>query len=496
MKIIIIGGGIAGLSCGCYLQMNGYKTEILEANAVPGGLCVGWDRGPYVFDGCLRWLVGTDPTSTLNRMWRELDAIAGRQIINYDEFLRIEGADGQVLVLSADLDKLARDLKRIAPQDAALIDQLISAARRCAPLDPPEKPLELMSGMEKMKILIRYLPMLLTIARWKNRDYATYLKAYKNPFLREALMAAIGDARVSALALVMILGWRSRKNAGYVVGGSRAFANSMAARYARLGGVLLYNNRVVSVNVENGQATGVQCADGTVVPASTIVSCADGHATIFKMLGGSYLNKQIQHIYNNCEVFPGLLQASLGVNRTFPNEPNAISFPLRRPFTVDDTTRHDRIEVAIFGCDSGLCPDRKSIFIVRFSGSFEYWANLRRNRPGDYTRTKQQLLQDIIEILDQRFPGLARCVEHADIATPATFERYTGNWQGSSQGWLPTTQILGRRLPRTRPDLKNLFMAGHWVEPGGGLPSAALSGRDVAQLICARDGKVFAATAA
>ena len=38
-KIIIIGGGIAGLACGCYLQMNGFQTEILEAGLLPGGLC-------------------------------------------------------------------------------------------------------------------------------------------------------------------------------------------------------------------------------------------------------------------------------------------------------------------------------------------------------------------------------------------------------------------------------------------------------------------------
>ena len=59
--VVIIGGGVAGLACGCYLRMNGYRTEMLEMNDSPGGLCVAWDRGPYTFDGCLRWLVGTDP---------------------------------------------------------------------------------------------------------------------------------------------------------------------------------------------------------------------------------------------------------------------------------------------------------------------------------------------------------------------------------------------------------------------------------------------------
>jgi phytoene dehydrogenase-like protein len=43
-KVIIIGAGIAGLSAGCYLQMNGYDTEIFELHNIPGGLCTGWKR--------------------------------------------------------------------------------------------------------------------------------------------------------------------------------------------------------------------------------------------------------------------------------------------------------------------------------------------------------------------------------------------------------------------------------------------------------------------
>jgi phytoene dehydrogenase-like protein len=43
-NIKIIGAGISGLSAGCYLQMNGYETEIFEMNTIPGGLCTSWER--------------------------------------------------------------------------------------------------------------------------------------------------------------------------------------------------------------------------------------------------------------------------------------------------------------------------------------------------------------------------------------------------------------------------------------------------------------------
>jgi phytoene dehydrogenase-like protein len=301
-----------------------------------------------------------------------------------------------------------------------------------------------------------------------------------------------GDGRMSALALVMVLAWKG--SSGYVVGGSRAVVRGMAGRYASLGGVLRCDTPVASVSVEQGRATGVRCADGALYPAGTVISCADGHATIFNILEGGYVNKQLLQAYRHGDVFPGLIQASLGVNRNDPKTPFALSLPLSRPLQVDDLTQHGRLEFAFFGSESGLCPEGRMVIIVRCSSRFEYWDNLRKHDPESYAQAKKHLLEQIISILDAKFVGLARQIEFSDLATPATFERFTGNWQGSYQGWLPTPQMLGRRLPRALPGLANFFMAGHWVEPGGGLPSAALSARYLAQILCARDGKAFATT--
>ncbi len=58
-SIIIIGAGIAGLSAGCYSQMNGYHTQIFEMdNDRRSGLCTTWKRKGYNIDGCIHWLVG------------------------------------------------------------------------------------------------------------------------------------------------------------------------------------------------------------------------------------------------------------------------------------------------------------------------------------------------------------------------------------------------------------------------------------------------------
>ena len=62
-SVIIIGAGLAGLSAGCYEQMNGYKTHIFEMHSIPGGLCTSWKRKGYTIDGCFEFLWGAGPGS-------------------------------------------------------------------------------------------------------------------------------------------------------------------------------------------------------------------------------------------------------------------------------------------------------------------------------------------------------------------------------------------------------------------------------------------------
>ena len=69
-----------------------------------------------------------------------------------------------------------------------------------------------------------------------------------------------------------------------------------------------------------------------------------------------------------------------------------------------------------------------------YYSSYEYWKQLRE-APERYKAEKEQIADKVVALLDQRFLGLAAQVEMCDVATPMTFERYTGNWRGSFMGW-------------------------------------------------------------
>jgi len=57
--------------------------------------------------------------------------------------------------------------------------------------------------------------------------------------------------------------------------------------------------------------------------------------------------------------------------------------------------------------------------------------------------------------------------------------------------WANENIFKSNPFKKELPGLKNFFMIGQWVEPGGGVPNVFQSGRNLAQIICKRDRKRF-----
>src|SRR4030042_132900 len=119
-SIAIIGGGIAGLSAGCYARMNGFEATIFELHDKPGGLCTAWERDGYVVDGCIQWLCGSSPRNRFNRHWRELGALQGTKIVDFEEFVRVESPEGKTLIVYTDIDRFAKHMLELSRADRRL----------------------------------------------------------------------------------------------------------------------------------------------------------------------------------------------------------------------------------------------------------------------------------------------------------------------------------------------------------------------------------------
>ncbi|CAN7485952.1 FAD-dependent oxidoreductase [Caballeronia sp. LjRoot29] len=136
-KIVIIGGGIAGLCMAVYARQCGYQAAVLEQHHSAGGLVTSWRRGDYTFETCLHWLVGSNPNGALHAQWQEVCDLGALRIIDHAEFVRIEDEHGGVLHIYTNVDRLEVELLSVAPEDEVEIHHLTAAIRRLVDMPMP-----------------------------------------------------------------------------------------------------------------------------------------------------------------------------------------------------------------------------------------------------------------------------------------------------------------------------------------------------------------------
>jgi phytoene dehydrogenase-like protein len=499
-SVIIIGGGIAGLSAGCYACMNGYDATIFELHTIPGGLCTSWRRKGYTMDGCLQYLTGSGPAANAHQMWRELGALQDKQIFDRSEFIRVQGNDGRELVFYADLERFRTHLHALDAQDSRLIDNFCDGALALAKLDLPlDMPL---TPQENLKFGISMLPYLRPVLKWNGVSMFAYAARFKDPFLREALPHFFQFAHPTfpMTIMLMTMGLFHKRNAGFPLGGSLKFALGIARRFEALGGNLHCRTRVTDILVESGsdgdRAVGVRLDDGSEQRADYVISACDGYDVLFTMLEGRYCTDKIRNYYQTLPIAGPIVQVSLGVARDMSAIPHSINFPMQKPRLLAGKPTN-RLVAKHYAYDPSLAPAGKSAVTLWLDADYEYWKRVYAQNEA-YEDAQDEVADVVIDELDARLPGFKSQVEVVDVATPPTYERFTENWRGAIAGWSITSRkmsmMMGKGMDKQLPGLRNFYMIGQWVEPAGNVELSAASGRDAIKLLCRADKQPFATT--
>jgi phytoene dehydrogenase-like protein len=324
-----------------------------------------------------------------------------------------------------------------------------------------------------------------------------FAQRFGDPFVRRAFPVIQYDfAELPMLIHLNFMAGCYAKTLGWPAGGSRPFAAAIAQRYTDLGGELHYRSPVAKILVEKGQtgdrAVGVRLADGSEHAADVVISAADGHATLFDMLGGRYVDARTEAYYANVPDRQDMnMHVSFGVDREMSAEPHALCLFLEEPVTLLSKER-DRISVDVFSFDPSMAPEGKATVKVSLDARYSHWRKLHEGERERYDAAKREVAKQVLALLETRFPGIAGQVEVTDVATPVTIERYTGNWHGS-QPWVDESVGLlemMRGRTKTLAGLEGFYMAGQWAG-GIGLSTAAIQGRKAIQTICKRDRRRF-----
>ena len=457
-KVIIIGGGIAGLSAGIYSAMNGFDTEILEMHSVAGGQCTAWDRSGYRFDYCLHWLVGTSK-GAFHDVWVETNVLNDKtEVIDHEIHSKIYDRERNEFIIYSNIDRWEKYLFEFAPEDRKTIKKMCNDMRKSALLEPFALPPELRSFFDYIKIIPVMLPIINLVRKFGRltcREYFEKLN-FKNERLRSTLLSFYGDRNFSALAFIFMLGWFNQKNAGYIKGGSLPLAMRMVEKYQKLGGKISYRKKVEKIVTENNTASGVILTDGTELSADFVISAADGYSTIYKMLEGKFISKKVDFAYKNWELFTPIAQVSFGIGKVVESD-TPIIINIAKNQLVGMTKLENGYSVMNYYYDSTMAPKGKTAIVLRFESPWKLWENLEGE---NYRLEKEQIKKDAVKILETEYPGISEFIEVIDVATPKTDVRFTGVKDGAYEGFMPTKENMMSTLDMQLPKLNNFYMIG------------------------------------
>ncbi|MBQ8427360.1 MAG: NAD(P)/FAD-dependent oxidoreductase [Clostridia bacterium] len=493
-KVVVIGGGIAGLSAGIYLKANGYNVEILEKNAQIGGACTGWERKGFYIDGCIHWLTGVNPKDSLNVLWKETRALTDdTQIFYQNELTKYVYGDQQPLTVYADLEKLEKSLLEFAPEDKKQIKKLIKHIKVFQTVNPPcFKPVELMNLKDLLQVaraMLFKLPLLLKASKMSCKDLA---KKFKNERLRDILEHFMAP-NYNYMSMLYMLGHISAKDGGIPLGGSLAMSKRMEEYFIELGGVVTKNAEVDKIIVENDTAKGVRLKNGTVLNSDWVVSTTPLEHCLKDLLNDKYHDKKFDFRLKNEKTYPiytytiaiikcptSVLEKSLAVN-------------VRLDDKIKLDKDYDRISFRNYAYDQTVkSQDGYSILQATVHGDdqmYYWWKDIKEN--GDYKAMKKQVGEKFLELAKTVFPDAIDSLEVIDVVSPCTYERYLNSRHGSFQGFIHTSKGKALMQNGRLKGLKNFILGGQWIIRSGGLPPAVMSGRFSAQRICHSDKKKF-----
>jgi phytoene dehydrogenase-like protein len=497
-KIVIIGAGIAGLSAGCYARMNGYEAEIYESHSLPGGLCTSWKRGKYTIDGCLHWLTGSAPGDSFYKLWEELGAIHERRMINHEEFYRFTDTSGKTFIAYCDIDKLEKHMKELSAADSEQIDLLCGLIRKFSKFKSPmDKAYELYNFFDILKMIWSMRSGMKVFKYSSEITIDEFARKFNDPFLQEVLPLTLGDKNMSLLALVATMALLHTKAGGFPEGGSLRFARSIEKRATDLGCNIFYGRRVEKILVRDGKACGIRLANGTEIFADYVISCADLHNTVYKMLDGQYVEPQHEELFKSAAILKSSVQVSFGVNMDFSGGPDCVAeaFRLQTPVMIGNQ-KTDWLMIHNYSFDPTMAPKGKTVIECLLSvDDFNYWEQLYKDKSA-YKTEKEKIAAIVADEMEKKYPGFKSRIEVTDVLSPMTYVRYTGNYKGTYMTWVMTPDLLKRHrmIKKTLPGLHNFWLSGMWIMAPGGVPTGAKTSRDILQLICKLDRKKFTTT--
>ena len=218
------------------------------------------------------------------------------------------------------------------------------------------------------------------------------------------------------------------------------------------------NCSVESVNVERGKVKSVT-VNGREINAKAVISNANLSTTIFKMVGAEKFDKDFLDEARDVRLNSTSTQVymSLKEGEQVEHSTGDLLFSsTSKEFSTDKLLSREITSrtFSFYYPDLRPNPKNRCFIVSSTNANFEDWSTLSKE---DYEESKRELVENTLDALEEYVPNCREKIDHAEAATPLTFEHYTRHERGSSFG----TKFEGLGVSRGLPEqIQGLYHAG------------------------------------
>lgn len=492
-KVTIVGGGISGLAAGIYALLSGFECDLYERHTITGGQCTAWKRKGYHIDNCVHWMTGTLPGKEVHKVWRDVGAITNDvEIIQHKSFMQVE-QDGKTLNVWNDLKKLQADMIAISPEDKKEIRHFIKMLKAFCRMEVPAiKPPEQQKFMDKMRLLAKIFPVIPHAAKYNKVPLTEYVKLFKSDIIRTMILSYL-PSDFNTIGIVYMYSTFISGNGAVPRGGSLGIAKRMEERFVSLGGKIHTGYEATKIDIENGKAKSVHFKNGETVDCENIIVATDTEVT-FKLVGENYMDNYFASRYSMPEKHPVFsnFNVYVGVDDPCEGMANMSIFKCNKPIDVFGN-KYDKIVVNNYSYEPSYSPEGKNLLqlmILQTKNEFAEWEKLH-NDTNAYRAKKESIANDIVAQVEEHYPNLKGKLTVVEIVTPYSFHRFCGAHKGAYMSFITTSETPREPHCGRISGIDNLYMAGQWIIPPGGLPNAVVAGKFAVQRLCFDTGTKF-----
>jgi phytoene dehydrogenase-like protein len=465
--VIIIGAGVSGLVCGCYLAKNGLKVAILEQHCVPGGYCTSFKRGGFLFDAAVHYIGGVKK-GALNEIFSDLELFKEVKFCQMNPTDKVLFLDQEVYFY-ANPEVTVRELCKKFYSEKHNIEKFFDFVLHKNVAYIARKTM----GMNFRQVLDDFF-------------HSEIIKTSLSVLVVGNMGLSPQD--MSAVSAIIFFRDFIFDPGYYPMGGMQKLADALRKKFCAYGGKIILSDKVVRMEGDEKKniITELFSSKGQAFKAKAYVSASDATDLFQKIVDLDCKEKiKVKKLLPSVSLFVaylGVNESQIKVSRErcnhwfiSDNNFNAYFKNLNKDLLAGTVP----LWMASFPSERNNYNEKKKCTMQLFTlADFEtksFWLD-----------NKRKILEIMIKKAEEKFPLAKGKIVVKEAATPTSFWRYTFNKNGAAYGWASLKDQTDSALFPQKTSIGNLFQIGHWSTRGagqGGISTVALSGKNGALTI-------------